>query len=168
MRKSSALIAAAFAMLGSMYAANTAAASTQTGKVIDNFLASSTAYCATPQGDSTANGAIITLWVCDGARSQLWHRNANDQLVNDASGKCLTPQGDAYSTNGAILTLWTCNPAQLPSQGWLSLDYPLLNDAFKAMTPYGNRMANGVYLTLWTEASPDIAPVQEWGLDQSW
>ncbi|WP_369334872.1 RICIN domain-containing protein [Streptomyces sp. SID13666] len=37
------------------------------------------------------------------------------QLVNNASGKCLTPYGNS-SKSGAQLTLWPCNGAEV--QNW--------------------------------------------------
>ncbi|MGW4383576.1 RICIN domain-containing protein [Kitasatospora sp. NPDC004531] len=127
-----------------------------------NTSASSTAYCATPLGNSTENGAIVTLWQCvPGAAPQMWHWQGN-QLVNDASGKCMTPQGDAYNTDGAVLTLWTCVPGSKSQQfgydptGWIANYY-----SGKALTPRGDQMANGVYLTLWTYVP--TSPQQRWG-----
>ncbi|WP_189979617.1 RICIN domain-containing protein [Streptomyces capoamus] len=122
---------------------------------------SGSTYCATPQGDSTANGAIITLWHCTGGASQKWHKDSLGRLVNDASGKCLTPKGDAYSTDGTVLTLWTCN-STAASQRW-DIEPPPITQYYsgKALTPKGNRMANGVYLTLWTWTQ---SSVQDWKL----
>ncbi|GGW58808.1 hypothetical protein GCM10010503_39900 [Streptomyces lucensis JCM 4490] len=118
----------------------------------------SSAYCATPQGDSTANGAIITLWRCTGGASQKWHKDSLGRLVNDASGKCLTPKGDAYSTNGAVLTLWTCS-STAASQRWDTTPPITHHYSDKALTPKGNNMTNGVYLTLWTWTQ---SSVQNW------
>ncbi|MFE2555801.1 ricin-type beta-trefoil lectin domain protein [Streptomyces sp. NPDC059352] len=47
-----------------------------------------------PQGNSTANGTIITVWSCTGSDLQKWHWEGN-LLVHDVSGKCMTPQGNA-------------------------------------------------------------------------
>lgn len=108
--------------------------------------------CATPQGNSTANGAVITLWDCNGADVQMWVWDGN-QIRNKASNKCLTPRGDAYNSNGAVLTLWTCNNAT--SQQWFkqSDGGPMILSLYgdnKCITNYGGNFGNGTWLTLWT------------------
>ncbi|MFC9269043.1 RICIN domain-containing protein [Streptomyces zhihengii] len=107
--------------------------------------------CATPKGNSTANGTIITTWTCTGSALQDWYWNGYD-IVHSVSGKCLTPQGDASGKNGAVLTLWTCTGAL--SQGWINdrnagARIFTLNGG-KCITPKGDSFANGTYLTIWT------------------
>ncbi|CAM5265932.1 hypothetical protein GCM10010329_02980 [Streptomyces spiroverticillatus] len=117
-------------------------------------------FCLTPKGNGKANGTIVTLWTCTDTAPQRWHRDSRDRLVNDASGKCLTPQGNAYNTNGAVLTLWTCGTND--SQEWSSKTRTLLHaHSFKAITPKGGSVANGVYATLWTN---NAYSYQTWGL----
>lgn len=120
------------------------------------------AKCATPKGNSTANGTIITLWTCTGDELQKWDHDGY-QIVHKASGKCLTPQGDAYDTNGAVLTLWPCdNSGNNRSQQFWSSDWSMhTNYSDKCLTNKGGSSGNGTYLTLWTCAS-DYPPEQHW------
>ncbi|WP_256639859.1 RICIN domain-containing protein [Streptomyces murinus] len=112
--------------------------------------------CATPQGDGTADGTPVTVWHCTGAASQRWAYRGN-RIVNEASGKCLTPQGDAENTDGALLTLWTCNSAA-SSQLFFPVNGGTANEMGKGITPKGNSLADGTWLTLWTQpaAVPDV------------
>jgi hypothetical protein len=111
-------------------------------------------YCATPKGNSTANGTIVTTWDCTGSSLQQWTLTSGGYIKHVASGKCLTPQGDASGTNGAVLTLWTCTNAN--SQKFMAYtttdETPQLFTIFgsKCITNKGDDIANGVYLTLWT------------------
>ncbi|WP_030855677.1 RICIN domain-containing protein [Streptomyces griseus] len=121
--------------------------------------------CATPKGNGTANGTIITTWSCTGSDLQKWRWNGNS-IVHSVSGKCLTPQGDDSNRNGAVLTLWTCSDAI--SQAWVE-DYTtgysriFSLDGGKCLTPKGNSFANGSYLTIWT-CDIYIQDVQAWSL----
>lgn len=112
--------------------------------------------CATPKGDGTANGTIVTVWHCIGSESQRWSFQ-DGRLVNKASGKCLTPQGDAEDTNGAVLTLWTCNSNS--SQLFGQDGGTITNNLGKAVTPKGDSLTDGTYLTLWSKTGGDS---QEW------
>lgn len=88
-------------------------------------------------------------------------------LVHDASGKCLTPRGNASGTNGAVLTLWTCDFNSLESPQRFDTGFDQYNDRMrtlngtKCITLKGNSRASGTWLTLWT-CNP------EWNLAQSW
>lgn len=115
-----------------------------------------------PQGNSTANGTIITVWSCTGSDLQKWHWEGN-LLVHDVSGKCMTPQGNASGTNGAVLTLWTCNPYSFPSpqRFYYEGDRIWTMHGTKCITNKGNSLSNGTWLTLWTCNS-------EWNYAQSW
>ncbi|MGW5659532.1 RICIN domain-containing protein [Streptomyces sp. NPDC003758] len=117
--------------------------------------------CATPQGDGTANGTPVTVYHCTGAASQRWAYSGG-RIVNQASGKCLTPQGDAAGTNGTLLTLWTCNTSA-SSQLFSSLNGATVSSAGLAITPKGNSLADGTWLTLWTQSNP-TADVQKWSV----
>lgn len=112
--------------------------------------------CATPKGDDTANGTIVTVWHCIGSESQRWAFR-DGRLVHKASGKCLTPQGDAEGTNGAVLTLWTCNGNA--SQLFQQDGGAVTNRLGKAVTPKGDSLDDGTYLTLWSKTGNDS---QEW------
>ena len=63
--------------------------------------------CLDITGASTANGALIELWQCNGGANQQWQAS-NGELVNPASGKCLDDPG-SNTANGTQLDLWTCN-----------------------------------------------------------
>ncbi|MER5965667.1 RICIN domain-containing protein [Streptomyces sp. NPDC002057] len=122
--------------------------------------------CATPEGNSTANGAVVTVWTCTGSPLQKWHWNGMF-LVHDASGKCLTPRGNASGTNGAVLTLWTCDFNSLSSPQRFDEDFDQYSDRIrtlngtKCITNKGNSLANGTWLTLWS-CNPT------WNYAQSW
>ncbi|MFB7671207.1 RICIN domain-containing protein [Kitasatospora purpeofusca] len=120
------------------------------------------AKCATPKGNSTANGTIITLWNCTGDELQKWDHDGY-QIVHKASGKCLTPQGDGYDVNGAVLTLWPCEEGgnNRSQQFWSSDWFMHAKFSDKCLTNKGGSSGNGTYLTLWTCAS-DFPPEQHW------
>ncbi|MER7001326.1 RICIN domain-containing protein [Streptomyces sp. NPDC000410] len=118
--------------------------------------------CATPQGDATANGTPVTVWSCSGSESQRW-RYENGLIVHKASGKCITPEGNGASVKGALLTLWTCNPASEVQRFSPGADGSALNAYGMAVTPKGNSLANGVWLTLWPKGTP-TPDVQQWVL----
>ncbi|MFJ3255980.1 RICIN domain-containing protein [Streptomyces sp. NPDC086771] len=115
--------------------------------------------CATPAGENTANGTVVTVYHCTGAASQRW-AFVDGRLVHKASGKCLTPRGDAEGTDGTVLTLWTCSPSAL-SQLFYRDGATITNRLGKAITPKGDSLADGVWLTLWTN---NRANVQEWSV----
>ncbi|MEV6238280.1 glycosyl hydrolase family 18 protein [Lentzea sp. NPDC051838] len=63
----------------------------------------------------TANGAVTQLWDCSGAGNQQWTSEANGQLRNVASGRCLDATGPS-SADGTRLQLWDC--AGTANQQW--------------------------------------------------
>lgn len=63
----------------------------------------------------TANGAVTQLWDCTGAGNQQWTAEANGQLRNTASGRCLDATGNS-SADGTRLQLWDC--AGTANQRW--------------------------------------------------
>lgn len=68
--------------------------------------------CLDVTGGSTASGAKLQLWDCNGTPAQDW-RQVGNTLVNPASDKCVDSPGGG-TANGARLQIWTCNgsPAQ--------------------------------------------------------
>lgn len=63
--------------------------------------------CLTSDGSTTADGAGVSLFSCNGGANQKWRRVGN-QLISAFSGKCL----DADATNGRNGTrvqIWGCN-----------------------------------------------------------
>ncbi len=63
--------------------------------------------CLDITGGSTANGALIEEWTCNGGANQQWLA-VNGELVNPASGKCLDDPA-FNTTQGTQLDLWACN-----------------------------------------------------------
>ncbi|MGI5446896.1 RICIN domain-containing protein [Streptomyces sp. CA-243310] len=117
--------------------------------------------CATPQGNSGANGTVITTWSCTGSNLQNWHW-VSDSIVHDASGRCLTPRGNATNTNGAVLTLWDCTGS--PAQNFAGNSGRTWTvNGVKCLTNKGGSQANGTWVTLW-QCSPEFNYGQSWGL----
>ncbi|MCO5968231.1 ricin-type beta-trefoil lectin domain protein [Actinoallomurus soli] len=119
-------------------------------------------YCATPQGDGTANGTVITVWSCTGAPSQVWTDLGDGRIYNPHSGKCLTAKGDAYATPGTVLTLWTC-ATSAASQTYSIYVNNITSVGGLMITNRGDSFALGTYLTLWNANYPP-APSQEWSI----
>ncbi|MEU9298838.1 RICIN domain-containing protein [Streptomyces sp. NPDC048266] len=123
--------------------------------------------CATPEGNSTANGTVVTVWSCTGSSLQKWHWYDGTMLRHDVSGKCLTPKGNASGTNGAVLTLWDCNryltnnPQRFESN--LEAERIWTRHGGKCITAKGNSLSNGTWLTLWTCGTPYNHP-QSWAI----
>lgn len=158
----SAVLIALLAMLG--LNAGSAQAITY-NQLANNYYVGAGSLCATPKGNSTANGTIITTWSCTGSDLQQWTYQGQ-YIVHEASGKCLTPQGNASSSNGAVLTLWTCDWSYGSPQRFVVANYPArvyTTWGAKCITNYGGSMANGVYLTLWTCAYGQV-PEQNWSI----
>ncbi|MCB5170347.1 ricin-type beta-trefoil lectin domain protein [Streptomyces bambusae] len=137
--------------------------------MINSFYPSQPGKCATPLGNSTANGTVITLWTCNGHYLQQWHWNG-DKIVHMTSGKCLTPRGDSY-TNGTVLTLWPCTGAD--SQDWIESEagpLPRLHAVIRTqwhndrcLTNKGGSFANGTWVTIW-DCSFGEPGEQNWSL----
>lgn len=118
--------------------------------------------CATPEGNRTANGTVVTVWSCTGSNLQKWHWDGA-LLVHDVSGKCLTPRGNDSATNGTVLTLWDCDRFSFPGvQRYYSEgEHIYTYHGSKCLTAKGNSLANGTWLTLWTCGDPFNHP-QSW------
>jgi hypothetical protein len=74
----------------------------------DTVLAVEHPYHAVNNG-GTASGSLIVLWDCTGAGSQIWHPEANGELFNPASGRCLEDPGSG--SWGTQLDIATCTGA---------------------------------------------------------
>jgi hypothetical protein len=65
--------------------------------------------CMTVNNGGTASGSLVVLWDCTGAGSQIWHPEANGELFNPASGRCLEdPSSGGWGTQ---LHAATCTDA---------------------------------------------------------
>ncbi|WP_187282824.1 RICIN domain-containing protein [Streptomyces sp. MS191] len=155
-RKASALLISLLTVLG------VSVLSTGTANAAGNRLYN-LGSCATPEGNSTSNGAVITVWSCTGSNLQNWHW-LNQHIVHDVSGKCLTPRGNASATNGTVLTLWTCDWSDTSPQVFAGNSGRTWTQfGGKCITNKGNSSANGTWLTLWT-CNPEFNTAQAWGL----
>ncbi|MFD0143155.1 MULTISPECIES: RICIN domain-containing protein [unclassified Streptomyces] len=169
MRKS---IFAVFAALLVAFAMNVSVASDASAATYYELKNRYSGKCATPKGNGTSNGTVITLWDCTGSSLQHWEMRvagSGNQIVHRASGKCLTPSGNGYATDGAVLTLWTCDnsgtnyPQQFSAnQSWTWTTYS--NPNFRCLTNKGGSHANGTYLTLW-RCADDYPTEQQWVFD---
>jgi hypothetical protein len=57
---------------------------------------------------STADGTRVDLWGCNGGANQVWEPQANGELLNPQSGKCLDDPASS-TTPGTQLEIWDCN-----------------------------------------------------------
>jgi hypothetical protein len=64
--------------------------------------------CLDVYHSGTANLTPVDLYACDSGGSQEWRPEANGDLVNPESGKCLADPS-ASTTNGTQLEIYTCN-----------------------------------------------------------
>jgi hypothetical protein len=65
--------------------------------------------CMTVNNGGTTDGSLVVLWHCTGAGSQIWRPEANGELINPASGKCLEDPGSG--SWGTQLDITTCTGA---------------------------------------------------------
>lgn len=72
--------------------------------------------CLDVTGGSTANGAKVQLYTCNGSGAQRWRYDAGTgDVVNTAADKCLDVT-DQSTANGARVQIWTCTGAA--NQKW--------------------------------------------------
>ena len=64
--------------------------------------------CLDVPGSSTANGAQVQLWDCNGTGAQAWQTQPNGTLRNPPSGKCLDAAGFG-TADGTRLQIWDCS-----------------------------------------------------------
>jgi Ricin-type beta-trefoil lectin domain/Glycosyl hydrolase family 76/Ricin-type beta-trefoil lectin domain-like len=57
---------------------------------------------------STADGTLVDLWTCNGGANQVWEPQADGELLNPQSGKCLDDPA-ASTTPGTQVEIWDCN-----------------------------------------------------------
>ena len=71
--------------------------------------------CMDVAAGSTANGAVVQLYTCNGTGAQQFTLNAAGDLVNPQSNKCVDIK-DVNANDGAKLQLWDC--AGTANQKW--------------------------------------------------
>ncbi|GAB2998630.1 ricin-type beta-trefoil lectin domain protein [Amycolatopsis acidiphila] len=103
--------------------------------------------CVDVAGGSSANGAAVQLYDCNGTVAQQWTRAADGTLR--ALGKCLDVTNHS-TADGAQLQLWDCGGTA--NQQWaVTAARDVLNPAAnKCLDATGQSSANGTRLQLWT------------------
>ncbi|MFJ6672668.1 ricin-type beta-trefoil lectin domain protein [Actinosynnema sp. NPDC091369] len=103
--------------------------------------------CVDVAGASSADGAAVQLYTCNGTAAQQWSRPGDGTLR--ALGKCLDIK-DRGTADGAQLQLWSC--AGGANQQWTyTSGRDLVNPATgKCVDVTGNNSADGTRLQIWT------------------
>ncbi|XVS62954.1 ricin-type beta-trefoil lectin domain protein [Actinosynnema sp. CA-299493] len=103
--------------------------------------------CVDVAGASSADGAAVQLYSCNGTAAQQWSRPGDGTLR--ALGKCLDIK-DRGTADGAQLQLWTCGGGA--NQQWTHTSgRDLVNPATgKCVDVTGNTSADGTRLQIWT------------------
>jgi mannan endo-1,4-beta-mannosidase len=102
--------------------------------------------CVDVAGASTANGAAVQLYDCNGSAAQQWTAGTDGTIR--ALGKCLDVTGQG-TANGTKIQLWDCNGSG--AQQWASLsDGHLRNpQSGRVLDVPGGSTANATRLQIW-------------------
>ena len=65
-------------------------------------------HCLNIAGSGSTNGRQLQLWNCNGSTRQVWLQESAGQLVNPASGLCVTDPGSSRN-NGVTPTMGACH-----------------------------------------------------------
>ncbi|MDX6351512.1 MAG: hypothetical protein QOF84_6302 [Streptomyces sp.] len=96
---------------------------------------------------SSANGAHVQLYDCNGTSAQTWTVGNSDNSIQ-ALGKCMDVTS-ASTANGAKVQLYDCNGSA--AQKWTVSNGELVNTGSgKCLDATGNSSANGNQLQIWT------------------
>ncbi|QFU89880.1 PQQ-dependent sugar dehydrogenase [Amycolatopsis sp. YIM 10] len=98
--------------------------------------------CVDVNGSSTADGAKIQLWTCNGGTNQQWTRDGSTWR---ALGKCMTAAG---STDGSAVQLSACNGSG--TQNWSAPGDGTLRNGTKCLDANGGSSADGTQLIIWS------------------
>jgi hypothetical protein len=103
--------------------------------------------CVDVAAASTANGAHVQLYDCNGTNAQSWTVGNSDNTIR-ALGKCLDV-ASASTANGAKAQLYDCNGTN--AQKWAASNGELVNTGSgKCLDATGNSSANGNQLQIWS------------------
>ncbi|GAA3463516.1 ThuA domain-containing protein [Saccharothrix longispora] len=100
--------------------------------------------CVDVNGNSSADGAKVQLWTCNGGANQTWTRTG--QTLR-ALGKCLTVNGGS-TADGALVQLWSCTGSA--AQNWSAQSDGSLRNGAKCLDANGGSSADGTQLIIWT------------------
>jgi hypothetical protein len=103
--------------------------------------------CVDVAAASSANGAAVQLYSCNGTGAQQWSANSDGTIR--ALGKCLDVTS-ASTADGAKIQLWDCNGTG--AQSWqITAAHDIVNVAAnKCLDVTGNTSADGTRLQIWT------------------
>jgi Ricin-type beta-trefoil lectin domain/Cellulase (glycosyl hydrolase family 5) len=104
--------------------------------------------CLDVPGRSTANGALLQIWDCNGGSNQQWTYLSNGEL-QVYGGKCLDVPGHATAA-GTRVEIWDCNGGA--NQLWnLNSDGTVVGrESGLCLDVTGNGTANGAPVEIWT------------------
>ena len=80
-------------------------------------------HCLDIAGRGSAAGQQVQLWQCDGAPREIWMQGTAGELVNPASGLCLTDPGSS-TKNGTVPKMGACRIKR--SESWTLPAQPVL------------------------------------------
>ncbi|MER7008012.1 ricin-type beta-trefoil lectin domain protein [Dactylosporangium sp. NPDC000555] len=101
--------------------------------------------CVDVAGASSANGAAVQLYTCNGSTAQQWTVGTDGTIR--ALGKCLDVTA-ASSADGAKIQLYDCNGTT--AQQWTANSDGTLRSLGKCLDVTGNSSADGARLQIWT------------------
>ncbi|MET7397657.1 ricin-type beta-trefoil lectin domain protein [Dactylosporangium sp. NPDC005572] len=102
--------------------------------------------CVDVAGASSANGAAVQLYDCNGTTAQQWTRGTDGTLR--ALGKCMDVAA-AGTANGTKVQLYDCNGTN--AQKWTRTGQTLVNvGSGKCLDATGPSSANGTRLQIWS------------------
>jgi hypothetical protein len=104
--------------------------------------------CLDVSGQSTANGAAVELWDCNGGANQQWTKAANGALQVYGS-KCLDVPNHA-TTAGTQVAIWDCNGGT--NQQWtVNADGTIVGvESGLCLDATGQGTTNGTLIEIWT------------------
>ena len=117
-------------------------------------------HCLNIAGSGGTNGRQLQLWNCNGSTRQVWLQESAGQLVNPASGQCVTDPGSRRN-NGVTPTMGACHVRS--SEQWTLPAQPIL-------TPVGGRCVDdplgvGTNKTVIDMFSCNGTPGQAWDFE---
>jgi hypothetical protein len=80
------------------------------------FSESTAPKCLDVRDRGTANGTAVQIWTCTGATNQQWIFQANGQLRNVGSNRCLDVPIEGNNRDQTLLQIWDCSQGPTPQQ----------------------------------------------------
>ena len=116
--------------------------------------------CLDVTGGSTANGAGIQVWACNGFRQQEWaFTNATASFISSGTSKALDVIGFG-TANGTRLQLW--DSSGTTNQAWIFNKARIVGSGGRVLDTIGVSSANGTRIQLWDDLN---GTNQQWRFD---